>query len=301
MIDFSGRDSLAPGMNVPFGSRMFVFIGSTVLMAVVAALVASVVTGSSLEQTKALRIATVVQDLFVFILPPVITAVISSRTPARFLMLDRPCGLAPYLLVAVAMVVMIPAMNLLVAANEAMRLPEFMAGAEEWMRNAEEAAAGSVRILMGTGTVGDLVMNLLVIGILAGFSEEIFFRGGLQQLLMTRPLNPHVAIWVTAVIFSAIHLQFYGFFPRLLLGAYFGYLAWWSGTIWLPVVAHVLNNSAVVVSGWLELRGALTFNLDEIGLTGSEDARMLLPFASAVLLTLVIVLIERVCWRKCRA
>ncbi|HMR19324.1 MAG TPA: CPBP family intramembrane metalloprotease, partial [Sphingobacterium sp.] len=59
--------------------------------------------------------------------------------------------------------------------------------------------------------------------------------------------NHHLAIWITAVVFSAIHFQFYGFFPRLLLGAFFGYMMAWTQNIWVPVVAHFINNASVTL------------------------------------------------------
>ena len=70
------------------------------------------------------------------------------------------------------------------------------------------------------------------------------FRGVLQQLLGGRR---HVAIWLTAVIFSAIHMQFYGFVPRMLMGALFGYVFVWTGSLWVPIVMHFVNNGMAVL------------------------------------------------------
>jgi membrane protease YdiL (CAAX protease family) len=99
----------------------------------------------------------------------------------------------------------------------------------------------------------DLVASLFIVALVAGTGEEFFFRGLLQRILITgwtkQPENGslascpkgviHAVIWIVAFLFSAIHLQFFGFFPRLLLGAWFGYLLWWTGSIWVPVAAHV--------------------------------------------------------------
>ena len=103
------------------------------------------------------------------------------------------------------------------------------------------------RQLMGTDTIGSIIMSILIIGLLAGFSEN-FFRGALQRLLSTAGRNIHVAVWLTAFIFSAVHMQFYGFVPRMLLGAMFGYMAVWSGSLWIAVIAHATNNSLVVIA-----------------------------------------------------
>jgi hypothetical protein len=91
-------------------------------------------------------------------------------------------------------------------------------------------------------------MSILIIGVLTGLAEELFFRGALQGLFFSTRINRHAIIWIVAIIFSALHFQFYGFIPRMLLGAYFGYLVWWSGSLWTSVAIHALNNSIVAVS-----------------------------------------------------
>ncbi|MDE6491112.1 MAG: CPBP family intramembrane metalloprotease, partial [Muribaculaceae bacterium] len=161
----------------------------------------------------------------------------------------------------------------------------------------EERARALTATLMGGGSVMDLIMGLLVVGVLAGVSEELFFRGALQRLLMTRPMNPHVAIWITAVIFSVFHFQFFGFFPRMLLGAFLGYAAWWSGSLWVPVVVHALNNMLVVLASWLKETGYSTVDFDSVGACGSV-ADVVLVGASVVLCGCGIVILRRISLRR---
>lgn len=284
------NDYLQRYMNVGFGARLTAFLAATLLMAVVAGVIAAFFLRAGMTTPK-MRIVTVLQDVLMMIVPPVLAAVISTRLPARMLLLDRPRGVMPFVLVVAGIVVSIPAMNRLVAINEAMSLPAALSGLESWMRTSETQAADGVAMLMGGGSVGDLVMGLLIMGLLAGFSEELFFRGGLQQLLITKPMNAHAAIWITAAVFSAIHLQFFGFFPRLLLGAWFGYVAWWSGTLWVPVAAHVLNNCAVVTSTWLNTRYGVGDALQTAGAEGSDW----LVGVSLVLTVIVVVAMRRAC------
>ena len=117
------------------------------------------------------------------------------------------------------------------------------------MRRQEMAATQLTELMMSDVSWRGLVLNLLVMALMTAFAEECFFRGTLQTMLKTETDKmPHLAIWVTAFIFSAIHLQFYGFFPRLLMGAWLGYLLCWTGSLWVPVVAHAFNNAMVVFS-----------------------------------------------------
>lgn len=209
-----------------------------------------------------LRISLVIQDVVIFILPVVITAVFISRRPAELLCIDRWFSPVNLLLIVMIFIVASPAMNLLISANEHMHLPECMAEVEQWMRQSEESAARTMSAVTAGTSAGTLVMNILIIGCMAGLAEELFFRGGLQRIMTTSGISHHVAIWVTAAIFSAVHMQFFGFFPRLVLGAFFGYLLWWSGSIWVPVCAHAINNSMALILEWQRQRQGAEMTLD---------------------------------------
>lgn len=231
--------------------RILLFFLITFVCLIVAAIGVGLITYGGLN-TLSLRIGTVVQDVVLFIVPAVFIAIKVTDRPASLLEVDNGFSAVLLLLSVLTMVLSIPAMNALVEWNENIVLPETLSGLEAWMKSNEESARNSVEVLLGGTSVGDLVVSLLIVAVLAALSEEIFFRGALQRLLASGPLSPHVAIWLTALIFSAFHMQFYGFFPRLLLGAYFGYLLWWSRSLWVPVMIHAFNNGIVVYSTWHE-------------------------------------------------
>lgn len=231
------------------GQRIIVLIVALCLFSVFGSVIISLVMRNGLT-AQSLRISTVLQDCIIFILPAIVAALLISPYAARFLGVDRSFTLKQLLLAIVAMLVSIPAMNALVVLNENMTLPAAFSELEKWMRESEEQAQSSVAILLGNSGIGSLIVNILIVGVLAGFSEELFFRGALQRILLSCKINHHGAIWITAIVFSAFHLQFFGFFPRLLLGAYFGYLFYWSKSLWLPIALHTLNNSLVVFTLW---------------------------------------------------
>lgn len=259
------------------------------LFAIVGTLIIALVTRNG-QTTATMRVATVIQDCFIFILPAVATAIVVSSLPARLLEVDRIMTFPQFILAVMGLIVSIPAMNFIVKLNAEISLPESLGGLESWMTQAEERAQESVKLLLGSGTTASLIINLLIVALLAGMSEEIFFRGTLQRLIETSPVNIHCAIWLTAFLFSAFHMQFYGFVPRMLLGAYFGYLLYWSKSLWLPVTVHSMNNAIVVVSMWLgENRGeAAADSLNSWG----EDSPMLI-LGSAILTVFVILHLYR--------
>ncbi len=241
--------------------------------------------------TALVRIATVVQDVALFILPAIITAVIVSPLPARLLCIDRKPSASITILAFVALMCSIPAMNMIVEWNENITLPQSLEALEGWMRKSEETARAQVEILLGGASVADLIINILIVGVLAGFSEEIFFRGALQRLLSSGSINYHAAIWLTAFLFSAFHIQFFGFFPRLLLGAFFGYLLYWSGSILLPALMHAINNSIVVYSMW-QSNISPEVNDTDINSWGSDS--IIIVMSSILLTSVAIYLLKNI-------
>ena len=241
-----------------------------------------------------MRIGTVVQDMLVFIIPAIIAAMLSTRLPAKLLAVDvKP----PFLTTAMAVLTLIvsaPALNLIIHWNESIHLPESMAGLENWFRQMEEAAAQATDIMMAGPSLGSLIVSILIVGVLAGFSEELFFRGALQRLMMATTLGPHLCIWLTAFIFSAFHFQFFGFVPRFLLGAYFGYLLWWTRSLWVPMIVHIVNNSIVVLSEWHTVNeGGTPGVFDNFGADLSNTADIIAVAVSVVLTVGGLIVIKR--------
>ncbi len=223
------------------------------LFSLVGVLLIGIVNGGEVT-TASLRVSAVIQDCFIFLLPALVTALIMTALPAKFLSLDSLFTPTQLLLALLCIIVSMPAMNLIVKLNSELVLPESLHSLEMWMRASEDKAQASVTTLLGAPTYTSLVIDILIVGVLAGLSEEIFFRGAILKLFRISSMNIHLAIWLTALIFTTFHLQFYGFVPRLLLGAYFGYLVYWSGSIWLPILTHIFNNSLVVVTMWMSQR-----------------------------------------------
>lgn len=231
----------------------------------------------------------VIQDVLAFISPAILLAVICYKQPWRFLEVDRaPSSLAIALVVAVWAVSM-PALNWIVEWNKGVHLPQSMAALEQTLRAQEDIMEQVTKQLLTLNTVGDLVIGFLVVGVMAGVSEEFFFRGALMGIMRRGRANIHIVIWTVAIIFSAIHFQFFGFVPRMLLGAWFGYLMVWTRSLWVPVIAHALNNGAVTVLQWMDTNHYIDGSaLEQLGVPADGQFPML-ALASAVATALLIV------------
>lgn len=253
-------------------------------------IISSVVVNWWGSTNNAVLMSVVAQNALAFVLPSLIVVAFALGAPMKALHFDVPPqwgGVAFVLLITVAL---LPAMNYVICWNENIHLPQSLLPLEQVLRTAEDAAkAVSDRLLYDIGFSQMLVL-VLCIGIITGIGEETFFRGALTQIFVTGQLNRHAVIWLVAFVFSFMHFQFFGFVPRMLLGALFGYLLMWSGSLWLPIIAHSINNSIVVVSSYCLSNGVMSQSIDKLG----TDECM--PWLSLVSVALVSVLV--ICRKK---
>jgi len=231
------------------------------------------------DNVHLLRIIQTLQSFFVFIFPPFILAKLFKENSTDFIQLKMP-GIQFAIFGIISIILMIPLINFLVEWNAGLHLPESMQGLESWMRTSEDTAEKVTTTMLNGSSWWTLIVNLIIISALAGIGEEFLFRGTLQSIF-SKGLWPntssgkmpdwvmHTTIWLVAFLFSAIHMQFYGFIPRLLLGAWFGYLLWWSGSIWVPVLAHFTNNAVSTIAVFLQNKGLITEDPDQIGLNST--------------------------------
>ena len=147
-----------------------------------------------------------------------------------------------FLIVIGLAIIAFPAVWLTGALNGAVDFPDFLQGLESWMREKEDQNQLLTLFMIDFATPLQALLGFVVIAVIAGLCEEVFFRGVMQPIVQNLTKNKHAAVWITAIIFSAIHFQFYGFIPRMLLGALFGYLYVYTNNITVPIWAHILNN-----------------------------------------------------------
>ena len=193
------------------------------------------------------RAIQLIASIGTFLLPALGMAWLCSASPKQYLSIRGIKDPRTWILTFVCMLLLTPVINLLGLLNQQMELPAFLAPVEEWMRAQEDLAERLTMTLLSDNHVEAIIANLIVIALAAGITEEFLFRGALQRVIGKYTTNPHTVIWIAAALFSAFHLQFYGFLPRMLLGAYFGYLLYWGKSIWLPVFAHFTNNAVAVI------------------------------------------------------
>lgn len=172
--------------------------------------------------------------------------------------------------------------------NAQMVLPEFLKDVEAWMRLQEDKLEEATLFLTNINNPFELVLAMVVIAIVPAIGEEFLFRGLIQNQLQSWSRSAHWAIWITGILFSTIHIQFYGFVPRMLLGVLFGYMYLWSGNILYPMLAHFANNGFQVVMLYLYRSEFTSFNIDE-----TESVPWTVFFTSAVITAVLILYYKR--------
>lgn len=275
------------GIN-PIGA-LCVLLGLMFLMIVVASLLGSVSLQLLPNQRDALLLSSVIQNLLAFAFPAwAIGRLLTGSDTGSLKMLGiSACPSFKNILGAVCLfIIALPVVEQLILWNESLRLPEAMNGVEKTLREWENASQAITNQLLSDYTIGGLISGVVCIGIITGCCEEIFFRGAMQTILSKSQLGSIGAIWVTAIVFSVLHFQFFGFFPRMVLGLGFGYLFYWTRSIWVSAFTHLLNNSLVVIVAWLEGR-------EVIGTSDFGAVIKYFPVLTFVGLVLIFILLAR--------
>ena len=196
--------------------------------------------------------------------------------------------MVPLVMIAMLLFLAIPFINYLGELNSYFHLPSFMKGMEDWMKASEEQAARLTEAFLMMETPGALFFNLIMIALIPAIGEELLFRGIIQNIFSHWLKNKHAAVWLAAILFSAMHMQFYGFIPRLMLGAMMGYLLVWSENLWWPIIAHFVNNAAAVIFSYLYQIKFIALDPDTIGLAEGQSSLVMLSMVCTGILLFAI-------------
>lgn len=202
-----------------------------------------------------------VGHLFTFLLPALFYWKIVERKPASAFCLQSRDSYRDLVPIFFLTIVLMPFTGLVAEWNESMILPDSLSGIEEWMKNSESTLARLTEFLLSFRNIPELVIAVFVIAVIPAIGEEVLFRGILQRKLAEHWANVHLGIWVSAFLFSAIHFQFYGFLPRLFLGAMFGYLYFWTGRLSMAIFAHFINNAVTVLMMWMYRQQVISLDI----------------------------------------
>ena len=251
--------------NTSQGGKLLIFILLLIFglaFSIVLGTIVTIINGSDLQDLKNLQITQIISGVVGFLMPAVVYAMLVQEKPWIYLGFNK----LPIwsLLGIVAMFTIIPFLSLVTDWNDSISFPESMSAIEEQMRSLQARSEEVIKLFIGQGS---LFSSLMIVALLAAVSEELLFRSVIQKALIKLFKNAHVAIIVTAFVFSAFHGDFFGFFPRFILGMMLGYMFWMSGSIFPSMLMHFVNNATIVMLYYLNTRGFSDIDVEHFGST----------------------------------
>lgn len=218
---------------------------------------ASLSSDSDASLRNFIRTNLLINHLTMFVFPSLIfTYLFYKNKWASYLRIDEFPKLYNLFLGSILILIAFPLAQLALWLNMKLPLPASLI-------EMEEGTAELVRNLFFVQEPYELWFNIFVIAVIPAIGEEFIFRGFVQKNIMKATRNPHIAIWIAAIIFSAIHMQFQGFLPRVVLGGILGYLFYWTGNLWVPIFAHFINNAFQIIGQYFYQKGMVDINMDE--------------------------------------
>jgi membrane protease YdiL (CAAX protease family) len=246
-------------------TKIFILLAITLFFTLILSPIIALLSFSNPSSVGVLKISQLLLSIGVIVLPPVVLAYLISTNPFNFLYLQkRNTNWGELVFVILFMIIIIPFINLLGDLNHRIILPKVFSGVEMWMKTSEDQATVLTQKFLTVRTIPGLFFNIILIAFIPAIGEELYFRGAIQRVIQPWK-GIQVSIWITAIIFSTIHFQFYGFLPRMLMGAFFGYLLIWSKNLWFPVIAHFTNNAIAVIFYYFKFNGFKLPDIDSVG------------------------------------
>jgi uncharacterized protein len=235
-----------------------------------------------------LRYFQIIHSIAYFIVPGYFLNWIFTASSRKYFNIYRPTRTLNLFLVVGILIIGIPFINWLIEVNKTFLLPHVFEHLNSTIEQADKNYTLIAGRLLNTDTLGMYLFNILMIAVLPAFGEELIFRGVLQKLFTEITKNIHVSVFITALLFSLIHGQFFGILPRFVLGIFLGYLMVWSKSLWLPIFAHFANNTIIVTILYFQNNFNNSFDYSLDGMNA-----IIILFSSIVLTGLLIFVIRK--------
>lgn len=230
----------------------------------------------------ALAILQICGQIGIFLVPSLLFVyLVHSKNVSGFLGIEKKMSLTTILLLIALMFLVLPLIYFLTIFNIDVidNLPESLSVFKNWVQARENTSSVTIDLFLSRDTIGWLIVNIIMIAVLPAVGEELVFRGILQRLFTNMTRNYHFGVWIAAILFSAMHMQFYGFLPRLFLGLIFGYLLIWTKNLWIPIIGHFINNASAVLVAYFNRTGVMETGHEQFGAT---DDNYTIIFSAAV-------------------
>ncbi len=230
-----------------------------------------------------------------FVVAPLAIAYSLSNNSLRYFRLDYYPGHSVAFLVGLLMILSLPMNNYFTYLNGLLDLPGAFSGVQEYMEDKENRAQQVFERFLNVSGIWPLLINILVIGIIPAIGEELLFRGVLQKIFIKWTNNIFLGVFITSLAFAILHFQFLSVLPRFILGMILGYIFVWTRSLWMPIIAHFVNNSLAVVYYHLMYNDKIGEGIENVGKPENDPVYAILSITIVAVLLFVIrrIMIER--------
>lgn len=271
--------------NSSWRGKLFQLLLICLLFFTVGFLIWTIIFGYS-NSINSQKTLTFILSLAIFLLPVLFLSYFWYEKPFEALSLNKNPDVLLLIEVILLIVTIQPFVNFLSFSNEQVQLPDFLKKIEDSLRISEQNTSESIKLLLETTSVSGYIMNIFLFAILPAISEELFFRGALQNIFSEK-FPRKTSIWIVAAIFSLFHFQMFSFIPRFILGALLGYLMYWTKSIWVPILAHLTNNLIGVSISYFSVKYYRLGDLDSLGKGDTFIFALVSGIVSALILWII--------------
>ncbi len=251
--------------NMGVLGKVFLLLFSTLFFSIMGMAIVSILFKGA-NDIHILKINQSILSIFTLFIPSFLVGYLWYERPFSAFSINRFPQFNQIFLSVLLIVLISPFINLLAHLNEQIVLPDFLSSLEEQFRATENRIKEISMQMLWADSFSIYLFNLFVMAMLPALGEELFCRGALMNVFAEK-WSKHAAVWLVAIVFSLIHFQMYGFIPRMLLGAILGYLLLWSGSLWLPIIIHFINNGLIVTAFYIY--GGEIDTLENLGREGT--------------------------------
>jgi len=208
------------------------------------------------DNTNLSRVLELINAFFMIALPAFLYARIMNYKPFTFIGFNNTISGKQVFIIVGIVLFSIMISGGLSTLNEMIPISKSLA---RYFREKENEYNKEMLAIANMKTIQDYIVSLIMIALLPAIFEEMLFRGSLQPIMISFTKNAFAGILLTSILFSAIHMSYYGFFPRLALGLIIGYIFYFSKNLWLSSITHFLYNAFGVTQLYaLSKQGLLT-------------------------------------------
>ena len=254
--------------NKSESTKLFLFVMIVFISALIGILSIGIISADAgdTENISQLKIIQIISSVFIFIIPPLLFSYFENNQYLKGLGFNSKFKRQNILIILMIIFFSQPLVAYCMQLNLDFinSITDYIPKVIESMKQMEEKAKLLTEGFLKMDNIGDLLFNLFLIAIIPAIGEEMFFRGVIQKKLKNILRNPHIAILITSFIFSAIHMQFFGFLPRFFLGMVLGYLFYYSGNLWMPIIAHFINNALAILLMYLPFAKKIDTDISQL-------------------------------------